>query len=35
MYCRNCGRKIPSKSKFCDGCGANQEYGFEVPTDTI
>ena len=25
MYCRKCGEKIPTKSKFCPSCGDSQE----------
>lgn len=25
-YCRNCGNKLPSESKFCDKCGSKTEY---------
>lgn len=25
-FCRDCGNKLPIKSKYCDKCGANVEY---------
>ena len=29
MYCPNCGKKIPSKSKFCPMCGFNIKEFFD------
>lgn len=25
MYCKNCGNKLDSNSRFCTSCGAKQE----------
>lgn len=35
MYCPNCGKKIPSKSKFCPMCGFNIKEFFDVSLNDL
>ncbi len=35
MYCPNCGKKIPSKSKFCPMCGFNIKEFFDISLNEL